>query len=149
VAPIGEAGELYARGAAVVEQRLDGGADRAARKEDVVDEHASHPLERKVQLGVPHDRLWVDRSLSPAHAYVVAVERDVDGAELDLVARQLGDQMPEPLGERHAARVDADERDALQIGVPLDDLVRDAREAALDRLAVEQDLLGGDARLAQ
>jgi uncharacterized protein YbjQ (UPF0145 family) len=27
--------------------------------------------------------------------------------------------------------------------------VRDAREAALDRLVVQQDLLGGDARLAQ
>src|SRR6476646_8919909 len=52
VAPVGEAGELHARGAAVVEERLDGGADRAAREEDVVDEHARHPLERKVQLGV-------------------------------------------------------------------------------------------------
>ena len=89
------------------------------------------------------------RRLSPAHANVVAVEGDVDGAELDLPARQLRDQVAQALGQRDAARVDADERDALQIGVRLDDLVRDAREAALDRLAVQQDLLGGDARLAQ
>src|SRR5690242_14505518 len=38
VAAVGEAGELHARGSAVVEQRLDRGADRAAGVEDVVDE---------------------------------------------------------------------------------------------------------------
>src|SRR5205823_15031449 len=49
VAAVGKYGELDARGAAVVEQRLHGRADRAARVEDVVDEDARHPLERKVE----------------------------------------------------------------------------------------------------
>src|SRR5438046_2042214 len=35
VAAVGEAGELDARGAPVVEERLDGGANRPARVEDV------------------------------------------------------------------------------------------------------------------
>jgi hypothetical protein len=36
--------------------------------------------------------------------------------------------------------VDPDERDPRKIGIALDDLVRDPRERALDRLAVEKDL---------
>jgi hypothetical protein len=39
--------------------------------------------------------------------------------------------------ERHAARLDAHERDVLEIGIPLDDLVRDARERPGDCLAVQ------------
>jgi hypothetical protein len=33
--------------------------------------------------------------------------------------------------------VDAEERDALEVRVPLDDLVRDPRQRALDRLGIE------------
>jgi hypothetical protein len=36
--------------------------------------------------------------------------------------------------------VDADEGDTREVGVALDDLVRDPRERALDRLAVEKKL---------
>src|SRR4029450_1477413 len=121
VAAVGEAGELDARRAAVVEQRLDRRADRAARVEDVVDEHARHPFEREVELRVAHDRLRVSRRLSPAHLDVVAVEGDVDGAEVDLAPGELGDQAAQALCEWNAARVDADERDALEIRVALDD----------------------------
>ena len=52
----------------------------------------------------------------------------------------LGDEPPEPRRERDAARLDADERDAAEVVVPLDELVRDARERPRDRLGVEQDL---------
>ena len=40
------------------------------------------------------------------------------------------------------------ERDSLEVRVALDDLVGNPPEAALDRLAVEEDLLGGNAGLA-
>jgi len=56
------------------------------------------------------------------------------------------DQAPEPLGERHPARLDPDERDVLQLGVRLDDLVRDPAERPRDRLAVEEQLLLREAR---
>jgi hypothetical protein len=44
---------------------------------------------------------------------------------------------PQALRERHAAGVDADERDLGEVGVALDDLVRDPRERLRDRLGIE------------
>ena len=35
--------------------------------------------------------------------------------------------------------MDADQRDALEVGIPLDDLVRDPGQRALDRLGIEND----------
>ncbi len=68
------------------------------------------------------------------------MERDVHRAELDLDARELRDQPPQPLCQWDAAGVDPDEGDVLEVGVPLDDLVRDADEGAPERFAVEQNL---------
>jgi hypothetical protein len=42
--------------------------------------------------------------------------------------------------DRHAARVDPDQGDPLELGVCLDDLVRDPRQRALDRLGIEDGL---------
>jgi hypothetical protein len=39
--------------------------------------------------------------------------------------------------------VNADEGDARKVGIALDDLVRDSRERALDRLVVEEDFRCG------
>ena len=108
-----------------------------------------HPLEREVERRRADDRLRVARRLAAAHLDVVAVEGDVELAELELDAGALGDQPAEPLRERDAAAVDADERDLVEVVVPLDDLVRDAGERPVDRLGVEQDLPGRHARLAQ
>ena len=80
------------------------------------------------------------RRLARAHVHVVAVEGDVDLAEGELLARALLDEPAEALRDRHAARVDADERDRVEVLVALDDLVRDARERPADGLVVEQDL---------
>ena len=57
----------------------------------------------------------------------------------ELLARALLDQPAQTLRDRDAARVDADERDRLEVLVALDDLVRDARERPADGLVVEQD----------
>jgi len=73
-----------------------------------------------------------------AHGDVVAVEGDVELAERDLDVRALLDQPPQPLRERDAARVDADERNVVELRVLLDDLVRDAGERPPERLVVEQ-----------
>src|SRR5436305_4426634 len=88
VAAVGQHGELHARGAAVVEERLDRGADRAPGVEDVVDQHAGHPVERKVELGVADERLRVLRRLATADMDVVAVKGDVARAQRDLVGRE-------------------------------------------------------------
>jgi hypothetical protein len=68
---------------------------------------------------------------------VVAVEGDVQLAERDLRAAQLLDPAPQSLSERHAARVDPDQGDLGEVGVALDDLVRDARDRLRDRLGIE------------
>ena len=80
VAAVGEHGELHARRAAVVEEGVDRGADRAAGVEDVVDEHDRHALERELELRVADERLRVQRRLAAADVQVVAVEGDVDAS---------------------------------------------------------------------
>jgi hypothetical protein len=74
------------------------------------------------------------------------VERDVQLPERDLGAGQLLDAVAQPLGQRHAARVDADKGDALELGIALDDLVRDPRQRALDRLGIEDSVRFGGLR---
>jgi hypothetical protein len=72
---------------------------------------------------------------------VVAVKGDIESPERDLPARELRDQAAETLCQGDASRVDADERGAVEVGVPLDDLVRDAGDGAPERLSVQDELL--------
>src|SRR6476659_6108633 len=111
-------------------------ADRAAGVEDVVDEDAGHPLEWEVERRRAHERLRVPRRLAAANVDVVAVEGDVQLAEGDLGAGELRDPPAQPLRERDAARVDADERDLGEVGAALDDLVCDTRQRLGDRLSI-------------
>jgi hypothetical protein len=130
MAAIDQDGELDAVGPPVVEERLDRRADRAAGVEHVVDEHDRLPLERKVERGRAHDGLRMPRCVAAAHLHVVAVEGDVDGAQLGRLSGPLFYEAPQTVREGHAARLDADERDARELRVALDDLVRDAGERA-------------------
>ena len=77
---------------------------------------------------------------APTNVDVVPVEGDVELAKRDLGGGDRGDPPAEALSERDAARVDADERDAVEVGIPFDDLVRDPGQRALDRLGIENDL---------
>ena len=79
------------------------------------------------------------RRLAAADVHVVAVEGDVELAEVELELGALLDQAAQAVRERHAACVDPDERDRVELLVALDDLVRDPRECAADGLTVEQD----------
>ena len=74
-------------------------------------------------------------------ADVVAIERDVDRSDRHgaLDALDLG---AERLGHPHAAALEADENDALQTAVALDDLVGDAGERPANVVGAEH-LLGG------
>jgi hypothetical protein len=146
MAAVGEHGELDAGRSPIGEERLDPRSDRAAGVEDVVDEDAGHSLEREVESRGADERLGVRGRLAGADVDVVAVERDVELAERHLGARQRVDPPAQTLSERDAPRVDADESDPSEVGVPLDDLVRDPRQGPLDRLGVENDLRLRDVR---
>ena len=69
---------------------------------------------------------------------VVTVERDVDRAEVGRRAGSLLDQPSQAVCKRDAARLDADERDAGEIGICLDDLVRDPRQRPAQRISIEE-----------
>src|SRR5262249_10524565 len=91
------------------------------------------------ELRVADDGLAATRRAALPHVNIVAVERDVELAEVELDLRALCDETAQALGQRHASGVDPDEGDRGEIVVPLDDLVGDARERTLDRFAVQQD----------
>jgi hypothetical protein len=135
VTAVGEHGELHAGGPAVGEQRLDRGADRAARVEDVVDDHDRHPVD------VEGDVAGVDDRLVVAAADVVAVEGDVDVAVRQAGVEQVLDERVDAPAEHRAAAVDPDDREPLGLRVLLHDLVRDPYERAPDVVLVEDDLL--------
>src|SRR5439155_27026519 len=99
-------------GTAVVEQRLDCCPDRSARVQDVVDEHDGLAFEREVEAGRADDRLRVARGAAAPDLHVVAVERDVDGAERGCLPGALLDEAAEALREGNAAGLDPNERDA-------------------------------------
>ena len=140
VAAVDEHGELDARGPAVVEERLDRSADRAAGVEDVVDEHDRPPVEREVELRRADERLRCERRLAAADRHVVAVEGDVDCAERGLDSGALVDQAREPPRERYAAGLDPDERELVERRVALDDLVGDSRKGPRQPVGVEEAL---------
>src|SRR6266511_1236527 len=142
VPAIAEDGELHAGRASVVEERLDRGSDRAPGVEHVVDEHARAPLEGEVEPRGTHERLGMKWGRPAPHLDVVAVEGDVHRAERHLDSGELLDQRAQPVREWDAARVDADQRDRLEVGVALDDLMGDAVERAFQRLRVEENSLG-------
>ena len=70
---------------------------------------------------------------------VVAVQRDVERADGRASALECLDGSREALGERDATRLDADEHEALEATVALDDLVREACERPAHAFLVEDD----------
>ena len=106
VAAVAEDGELDPARAAVVEERLDRGADGAAGEEDVVDEDDGALGEVEVDVGGVDDRLRGGR----LGADVVAVEGDVEVADRQLGPGQLADEGVQPAGQHRAAGVDPDDR---------------------------------------
>ena len=65
------------------------------------------------------------------------MERDVDGAERGSTPLRSATSVAQPAGERDAARVDADEREASRVVVALDQLVREPRERPRQGVRVE------------
>ena len=74
-------------------------------------------------------------------AEVVAIEADVELAERDLGLQEIAEQRAQSAGQQSAATMDAHDRQAVVLGVLLDDLVSDPHERAAHVVAVEDDLL--------
>ena len=103
MAAVDQDGELDRAGPAEVAQGVERRPDRAAGVEDVVDEHD----QAAVDAGVGQHR-GLQRA-DTAQAQIVAIERDVDGADVDAAAGERLDAGGEPSRERCAAGRDPDE----------------------------------------
>ena len=131
MAAVDEHGELDARGPPELQQRIDGSANRPPRIEHVVHEHDRLALEGERDARRPDHGLATRRPPAVAHVHVVAMEGDVERAELELRPAPLRDQAPQARGERDAASLDTDERDLRETvpvrpGRALDELMGDA-----------------------
>jgi len=110
---------------------IERGANGAAVEQHVVDEHDRFALDVERHLG------WLHAD-DAALADVVAVHADVEHAGRRIVPPDAGEQPGQAPGQVDAAALNADQPDALAVGVGLGDLVRDARQSALDRVGIEE-----------
>ena len=118
-------------GPAEVVHRVERGPDRAPGEEHVVDEYDDLAVD-------PAGRhLGVLGTAGRVLAQVVAVHRDVEGAERHLDALDLGDPLGDAAGEVDAAGGDAEEDEPLGALVALEDLVGDAGQCPGDVTGVE------------
>src|SRR5437660_6292476 len=131
MAAVDEDGQLDHLRPAEVDQRVEGGANRAAREENVVDQHDGPALDGERDVGA------ADPRLVGLEAKIVTVERDVERSDRDLGAVDRGDAVGQPLGQGHSARPEPDEREGGGAAVALEDLVADPGEGPLERRLVE------------
>ena len=128
-------GELDGRGTAEVHEGVERRADGAAGEQDVVHEHDVAAVDVKRDVGRVQDR-------RDGAQHVVAVEADVERADLHLAVLDLCDLVGEQAGDLRAAAHDAHEGDVVHPLVALHDLVRDAREGPVERLLVHDASFG-------
>jgi hypothetical protein len=117
---------------AVVDERVHRGADGAPGEQHVVHQNDDLVVDREVQR-----RLADDRRVADARE-VVAVERDVQGAERDGRVLVGADRVAQPDGQDVAARADTDDGETGEFTVAFDDLVRDPRDGATNIVGPEQ-----------
>ena len=112
-------------GPAVVGEGVEGGPDRAAGEQHVVDQHDGRAVRSTRDVG---DRLGQHRP----QADVVAVEGDVERADRRRrCPRSRLRASASRCGERHAAGLQADQHDVVEAVVALDDLVGHAGDGPL------------------
>ena len=118
--------KLHARRPAVIEQRIERGANRAAGVQDVVDQNNVLALHRKRDVGRAHHRLDIDGR------QVVAVQVDVQDAGRNLTAFECLDLSRQPLRQRNAPAADADERELIEVLGLLEYFVRQPHQRPVD-----------------
>jgi hypothetical protein len=128
-AAVDQHGQLDRARPTIVGQHVHGGAYRAAGEQDVVDQHHGAAFDALRQLGGP------DLGLGQAEKHIIAIERDVDGAQHGPTFATGGQHLDHALGQHRATGADAD-----QVGrraVALDDLEGDAAQDPGDSHSIE------------
>ena len=123
---VDEHGQLHAPRPPVIKKCVERGADSAAGEEHIVaDDHIA-------ALDVDADGAWGYHRANIRRRQIVAVELDVEHAGVDSAFLDSGDQLAQPLGQRNAAPLDADQG---QVGAAIalfNNLVGQAHQRALD-----------------
>src|SRR5262249_58271307 len=130
VRSVDEDRELHGLRPAEIDDGVERRADRPSREEHVVDEDDGLALDGERNLRAAHHG-------DPAHAEVVAVERDVERADGERRAVDAGDGGGKPLGEGDAASAQPHEGQVLGAAVALQDLVGDTGEGSVEGGFVE------------
>jgi hypothetical protein len=115
MAAIDQYGELDLAGAAVVRNGIERGADGPAGEKNVIDEDDGGIIEWYIDLAALEFRVFAEM------AEVIAVERDIEDAEVDF-AIILGEERAEALGDFIATTADADDGEGLAGMASLDGL---------------------------
>ncbi len=136
VAPIDHHGQSDGFRAAIIDDRVHGGADRAARIDHIVHEHQGFAVEVGGDVGFAG-------SAGTDAVKVVAVEGDVDRPHGDGDAFELLDLLGEDMGDRDASGLDAEKHELGQVVGAFDDLGGEAGKGAPDFLVGEDNDRGG------
>src|SRR5215471_2458124 len=131
VAPVDQHREANRAGPAEVDQAVQRGPHGAARVEHVVAEDDSAAVQVEVDLGLLQERLRGDQRK------VVAIERDVEGADGEGLLDEVSQRRGQPGRQRDAASADADEGQVRKIAAPLGDLVGHAIDHPANAVRVE------------
>ena len=81
-----------------IADRIQGGAYGPAGEQDVVDQHDLGPVDIESDLGAAQHGPPIDV------LEIVAVKRDVDRADVDILPEQPSQLLSQPLGQGNAAR---------------------------------------------
>src|SRR5215831_16032126 len=103
---VDEDDQLYRARPPEVDERVERRTNRPSGIEHVVHEQDQLAVNGEWNLGLPDDRLRADGDCRVA-AEVVAVERDVERAARDIVARHVVNRLGDASGERDSARTNA------------------------------------------
>ena len=118
--------QLHARRAAVIEQRVERGADGAAGVQHVVHQDDVLALHGKRNFGGADHRLDADGG------EVVAIEIDVENADRNGAVFERLDLGGQALRQRNAAAADADEGQLVEVFGLFQDFVRQPDQRAVD-----------------
>src|SRR5208283_4309431 len=140
LAAIDQHRELNRFGTAEIRYRTEGGTHGAPGVEHIIDEDHALAIERERDVA-PDEARIARRAL-----LVVAIGRDIEGADRDVRHADLAQRFDETLGQCRAATHDADEHQVIRTGITLGDLMGETLYRSRHRGSIECDGGGGCGR---
>ena len=126
MAAVDQHGQLHAARPAMVEERVQRGADGAAGVEHIVADH------HVAALHIEADRSRRNHRANAGRGEIVAVKLDIEHARVHGPLFDAGDQLAQPFRQRNAAALDPHQGQILAAVALFHDLVGQAHQGALN-----------------